>query len=228
MVGPFHRRRDAEQLAYALRTVAHLRSCRAASPREGDCLEGRLERCLAPCRGEAEAARHAFAAAQLGDVLGGRTPLNVAELRERRSRLALALRFEEAARLRDAEETLRRSARRLRAIREARSRHGLILAPHVDQRFLMAFAVAFGLVVRRVPIARTAPSALEVGTVTSALAHAVRDGPGAAGLNAVEAHRLDELWLTAAAFRAPAEGLRIVPWTSQGRDGIAQALAGAL
>ena len=64
--GPVLRRRDGARAADALRLAYGLRSCRAAAPVEGACVEGRLGRCLAPCRGEAERAAHAEAVACRG------------------------------------------------------------------------------------------------------------------------------------------------------------------
>ena len=108
--GPVGQRRAADDVARALRQAYGLRSCRAADPvEEGICLEGRLGRCLAPCRGPAERAAHDAAAAAHGrSAQGGGVPID--RLRARRAALAADLRFEEAARLRDDEAALRRPA----------------------------------------------------------------------------------------------------------------------
>ncbi|CAA9549522.1 MAG: DNA polymerase III epsilon subunit, partial [uncultured Thermoleophilia bacterium] len=112
-VGPLGRRADVERVAAALRLAYGLRSCRSARPVEGTCLQGRLGRCLAPCRGGAAAAAHDEAARAVWRVLvaGGTVPTE--RLRERRRRLVAGLRFEEAAALRDLEAALRRAGRTL-------------------------------------------------------------------------------------------------------------------
>ena len=114
-------------------------------------------RCLAPCRGEAERAAHAAAAARGGTAReGGAAP--VGRLRARRAALAADQRFEEAARLRDAEAALRRPAPGCGASGRAgaaRRRAG----PHRDPRLVQAFAVAYGLVVERRPLPRAGDAA---------------------------------------------------------------------
>ncbi len=209
VAGPVGSAAEARAAADALRTAHGLRTCDAAAPAEGSCLEGRLGRCSAPCRGPAERSRHAHGAASARAMLEGRAPLGIGRLRARRDALARELRFEEAARLRDGEAALRRAAATLRAVREARRRHGIVLAPHLEPGLLAAFVVAYGLVVDRAVVAREDPGAdrgpLEV------LWRAVRAGPGPFGPFAVAPEREREALLVASTFRRPPDDVRVVP-----------------
>jgi DNA polymerase-3 subunit epsilon len=200
--GPIGRRSSADDVARALRTAFGLRSCRAARPVEEGCLEGRLGRCLAPCRGAPEQIAHAEAAAALSDALaGGSVPIG--RLRRRRATLAAEHRFEEAARLRDAEATLRAAGSELRRVRTARALHGVVLAPHRDPRLVAAFAVAYGLVVERRPLPRAGDASLEASALAAGVDRAVALGPGPEGADAVPAERRDEAMHVAAAFARP-------------------------
>jgi DNA polymerase-3 subunit epsilon len=200
--GPVGRRTTADDVARALRLAFGLRSCRAARPVEEGCLEGRLGRCLAPCRGAAEEAAHADAAAALADALaGGSVPIG--RLRRRRATLAAEHRFEEAARLRDAEAALRSAGQELRRVRTARALHGVVLAAHRDARLVAAFAVAYGLVVERRPLPRAGDAALEASALAASVDRAIAHGPGPEGADAVPAERRDEAMHVAAAFARP-------------------------
>ncbi len=197
--GPVGRRGAADDVARALRLAYGLRSCRAADPVEEGCLEGRLGRCLAPCRGPAEREAHDAAATALAVALqGGGVPIG--RLRARRAALASDLRFEEAARLRDDEAALRSAGGELRRVRAARALHGVVLCAHRDRRLVAAFAVAYGLVVEQRPLPRAGDAMLEVSAVATAVERAVAAGPGPEGLHAVPADRRDEALHVAAAF----------------------------
>ena len=131
---------------------------------------------------------------------GGAAP--VARLRERRQALSDARRFEEAARVRDAEAALRRVAGGLRALRQARRRHGAVLAPHLDPRLVQGFAIAHGLVVARRPLPRAGDAALEASALADAIVRAAALAPEPGPL-AVPAERAEELRLVHATFGRP-------------------------
>jgi DNA polymerase-3 subunit epsilon len=216
-------RSAAERCAQALRLCYGLRSCRAARPVEEGCLEGRLGRCTAPCRGGTERAEHAEGAGRLGRALAEGGPVPIAALRHRRLRLVTQERFEEAAAVRDAEAALRSAGERLRALRAARACHGAVLAPHRDPRLVTAFAVAWGLVVDRRPVPRAGEASLELSAVSAAVERGLRDGPGHEGAAAVPAERADEALHLAAAFERPRPGLAAVAY-----DGDASTFRAAL
>jgi DNA polymerase-3 subunit epsilon len=205
-------RGGAERSAGALRLCYGLRSCRPATPSEEGCLEGRLGRCLAPCRGPSEQARHAEAAGRLGSALREGGPVPVAALRHRRRLLASQQRFEEAAAVRDAEAVLAETGARLRDLRSARACHGAILAAHRDPRLVTAFAVAWGLVVERRPVPRTGEAALEVSALAASVARGIRAGPGHEGPAAAPAERSEEVLLIGGAFARPRPGLAAIPF----------------
>jgi DNA polymerase III subunit epsilon len=226
-LGPLGDRPEAERVAAALRGVLRLRTCRAAAPVEGDCLEGRLGRCHAPCRGAAEQAAHAAAVRELREIVRGARSLPVGGLRARRAELVAALRFEEAARLRDAESALRRAGQRLQAIRRARTRHGAVLAPHRDPALVAAFGVAFGLVVACRALPRAGGGALEAGALAAEVVAAVRAGPGHEGALAVQAERFDELMEVGRVFARPRPGAVAVAHARGDPAQLAAALAEA-
>lgn len=208
VAGPVGTASEARAIAAALRSSYGLRSCDAPHPVEGACLEGRLGRCSAPCRGAPERTRHDEGAAAARATLEGRAPLGIARLRARRDALARDLRFEEAARLRDGEAAVRRAASTLRAIREARRRHGIILAPHLDDGLVSAFVVAYGVVVDRAAVARGEHGPFR--PVLETLWRAVGAGPGAFGHVAVVPERHREALLVASTFRRPPDDVRVI------------------
>jgi DNA polymerase-3 subunit epsilon len=212
VAGPVGPARATEQVLDALRRAYGLRTCRAAAPVEPGCLEGRLGRCLAPCRGAAERAAHAAAADGLAAALEGGGGVPVERLRERRRALAASLRFEEAARLRDGEEALRAAGRTLRAIREARVAAGVILAAHADPRLVQAFAVAYGLELERRAVPRAGSGRLETSALAAAVERALAAGPGIEGRAAVPGERRDEALLLAAVLERPPVGVAAVAW----------------
>jgi DNA polymerase-3 subunit epsilon len=221
--GPVGARRESEVVVEGLRRAYGLRSCRSARPTEPGCLEGRLGRCLAPCRGGSAAEAHAASAASLAEALahGGGVPID--RLRARRARLVLDQRFEEAAALRDAEAALRVAGGRLRAIREARATHGVVLAPHRSDGLVAAFAIAFGLEVERRVIPRSGEARLETASLAASVEHAWRAGAGVDGPSAVHPERRDEALLLAEAFAG-----RIVEVQSVRFDGDARSFGDAV
>jgi DNA polymerase-3 subunit epsilon len=207
VVGPLGSRREVERVAAALRLAYGLRSCRPARPLEGNCLEGRLGRCLAPCRGGEHAAAHERAAdaARQAVADGGRVP--VERLRARRAALVASLRFEEAAGVRDLEAALRRAGATLTALRAARRRHGVVLAAHRDPRLVAAFTVVAGLVVERRGLPRVGAAELEISSLLATLA---REAAPAAEGAVVEAERREELLHVDATFQRPPAGVAVV------------------
>ena len=156
---------------------------------------------------------------------GGAAP--VARLRERRQALSDARRFEEAARVRDAESALRRVAGGLRALRRARRRHGVVLAPHLDPRLVQGFAVAHGLVVARRPLPRAGRRRAR-GVRARRRDRPRRGAATGAGPLAVPAERADELRLVHATFGRPPAEVAVVPFPPDApRAALVEALAAA-
>jgi DNA polymerase-3 subunit epsilon len=224
--GPVGSRHEAERLAQSLRLVYGLRSCRRAAPVEDGCLEGRLGRCLAPCRGGDARGNHMQAAAALAEALrnGGGVP--VARLRARRRTLVGQLRFEEAAVLRDAEAGLRAAGVLLGRLRDARRCHGVLVARGGDAGPATGFAVAFGLEVERRALPATGEARLESSALIAAVERGVAGGAGLEGPAAVPAERREEALLIGATFRRPPLGVAAVPWTAD-RGAFLAAIAAA-
>lgn len=93
--------------------------------------------------------RAQLAARALGDFEGDDLMSAVAPLRARLPRLARALRFEDAARLRDRIEALEDVAKRVAELDRLRAEETCILAPAREPGFWRAFVVAGGRVVAR-------------------------------------------------------------------------------
>ena len=74
---------------------------------------------------------------------------------------------------------LRTAGRAIERMRRARGRHGVLLAPDTDDRFVQAFACAGGRVVARRRLPRAGDGRLEAEPLLAALAHAVAERSGA-------------------------------------------------
>jgi DNA polymerase III epsilon subunit family exonuclease len=131
-----------------------------------------------------------------GDDLSGALPA----LRAKLPRLAKAMRFEDAARLRDRIEALEEVAARIAELDRVRREELCVLAPARDASFWRAFIVAGGRVVRRT-IPRGAAGRLEI---EAALAAASRAEPS------LEPEDAAELLVISSALRRPPPELRVV------------------
>ena len=130
--------------------------------------------------------------------------------------------------MRDAEAALRRVAGGLRTLRQARRRHGAVLAPHLDPRLVQGFAVAHGLVVARRPLPRAG------GRRARGLGARRRDRPrrraaaGARGRSPCRPERAEELRLVHATFGRPPAEVAVVPFPPDApRAALVEALAAA-
>jgi hypothetical protein len=141
------------------------------------------------------------------DGLAAGAPLPRA--RARLAALSRALRYEDAARLRDRIEALERLVHDLRELDRLRTLETCLLAPAAETGFVQAFAVASGGVaaMRRLPLHGGA--ALEVETL---LADARRRSPSAA-LAPADA---DALRLVGATLRRPPPELLVLPLSRGG------------
>jgi hypothetical protein len=90
-------------------------------------------------------------------------------------------------------------------MRRARLRHGVVLAPDTDDRFVQAFACAAGRVVARRRLPRAGDGRLEAEPLLAALAHGVAERPAPFSPTAAEQARL----VTTALVR-PGRALRAV------------------
>jgi excinuclease ABC subunit C len=97
-----------------LRKVFPLRVCRKMGARP--CLEFHIKRCLAPCAGGVDKETYARLAAGAGVFLEGKSSLLLKELKKNMGKAADALRYEEAAALRDQIKALEESLKQQTAV----------------------------------------------------------------------------------------------------------------
>jgi len=144
--------------------------------------------------------RAQLAARALGDFDGDDLGAALPALRARLPRLARALRFEDAARLRDRIGALEEVAARVEELDRLRTEELCVLAPAREPAFWRAFFVARGRVTART-IPRGAAGQLEIET---GLAAAASTGPSLAAEDAAD------LLVVAGYLRRPPPELRVV------------------
>ncbi len=146
-VGPL---RQALEVVKRLYTV---RSCRYDLPREAPdrpCLDYHIGRCLAPCVGLQSQEAYQGMMREILRILGGDTESLGEEVRGRMAEAADALRFEEAARLRDVARGLDTIAREQRVHRvEGGDQDVLTVARDGDQAAGVALRIRGGLLLGR-------------------------------------------------------------------------------
>ena len=213
--GPFRARRVADEAAQALRDGFRLRTCRPRLPvDDGSCLRGLLGRCLAPCRGGDDAAAYASSVRALARFLEHGGAGAESELRDRIAALVRQRRFEEAAVVNRRLEALRALDRGLAAIRRARGRSGVLLAPGLTSASLRLLVVDRGVLVDLRTLAREGDPSAEAGAALAALARAREDVPRLAAVARgpwLPADALDQALLLADAFAGKAEGVVPLP-----------------
>jgi len=229
--GPFRSRRAADEAAHALRDAFGLRACRPRLPTDdGTCMRGALARCHAPCRGAPEAIVYAAAVRRLVAWLEGRGEGAGGAVRERIAGLVRERRFEEAARQHRRRGALESVDVALAAVRRARARTGLLVAPDLDPDAVRVLAVREGRLVdvRSVPRRGDPAAALArpLGALTRgaepSLASVPPLGPWLA------ANELDSAMVLMAAFAGAATGVQPVPMLPGASSAqIARRVAGA-
>ena len=221
--GPFPSRRRASDAAEALRDAYGLRTCRPRVPvDDGRCLRGAAGRCLAPCHGGDDALAYARSARALAAWLAGEEAVVDAPLRERVARLIAQHRFEDARRTTNLMDALRAADAQVATIRRASRRTGILLAPDLDPRHVVAFAVVRGALVAKRRLPRAGDPRLELGVVAQALERAL--DPAAALEPRAEgpwlpADRSADALLLAHAFAGRAPG--VVPIACTAPDALA-------
>jgi DNA polymerase-3 subunit epsilon len=213
--GPFASRRLATEAAEALRDGYLLRTCRPRVPvDDGRCLRGAAGKCLAPCRGEAEALAYTRSARSLAAWLAGEQAVLDAPLRARVARLIQQQRFEDARKTTRLIDALRTADAHLAAIRRAGRRTGVLLAADLDPRHVVAFAVVRGAIVAKRRLPRAGDPGLELTAVARelerALAPAAAIEPRAEG-PWLPAERYAEALLLTHAFAGRARGVVPIP-----------------
>jgi DNA polymerase-3 subunit epsilon len=216
--GPFKSRRLATEAAEALRDGYRLRTCRPRVPvDDGRCLRLAAGRCLALCRGGDDALAYVRSARALAAWLAGEEAVLDGPLRERVARLIAQQRFEDARRTTRLLDALRAADAQVASIRRAGRRTGVLLAPDLDPRHVVAFAVVRGALVAKRRLPRAGDPGLELGVVAQAVERALH--PAAALEPRAEgpwlpAERYAEALLLAQAFVGRAPGVVPIACTS--------------
>jgi excinuclease ABC subunit C len=112
--GPYADAGSLRQTLRALREIFPLRSCtdRVLATIAAPCLYYQLGRCAAPCHGHVTKESYAEYVSDAIEVLRGRRPELLRQLRERMARESESMRFESAARIRDQIHALERTLER--------------------------------------------------------------------------------------------------------------------
>jgi excinuclease ABC subunit C len=100
--GPFPNIQALDKTLALIEKLFPLRKCRTFKPRKSPCMYYHISRCLAPCCGKVEEAAYKTQVERVSKLLNGETSSLTIELTVQMHEAAAALRFEEAANLRNA------------------------------------------------------------------------------------------------------------------------------
>lgn len=117
--GPYLAAHTIREIMDVLRDIFPLRTCRQKLPRETavrPCLHYHLGRCLAPCAGKVSREEYHAIIRQVCAFLSGKHAEIIAQLTEQMQEASAALRFEQAAMLRDRIESIREIMQKQQAI----------------------------------------------------------------------------------------------------------------
>jgi excinuclease ABC subunit C len=114
--GPFPSAETIDVYLDLVKRLFPLRRCQTMRQRTEPCMYYHIGRCSAPCAGRISEADYAVHVDEVKKLLSGDTEALLADLRARMDAAALALRFEEAARLRDAVSAIELFAGRMSAV----------------------------------------------------------------------------------------------------------------
>jgi excinuclease ABC subunit C len=114
--GPFPSAEVIDTYLDLIKKLFPLRRCAVMKKRENPCMYYHIGRCSGPCAGKIGKEDYAVYVEEVKKLLSGETEALLAELRARMSAAALALRFEEAAKLRDSLAAIEQFAGRSSAV----------------------------------------------------------------------------------------------------------------
>lgn len=198
--GPFRRANPVQSAVVVLQERFHLPRCTGPIiPGETPmCIYGQMGRCLAPCAGGAGAAAYGAAVNDLKGFLSGGDGALIRHLEERRDDMADALRFEEAAELRDAADELRLLfGAQWRLSTALHDCHAVILATSLEAGAVEVFAIRGGLLIAQ---RRLRPGDLPLELLERWLSDLYGVTPPATGSH-VRNDQLDELHIIAGWLR---------------------------
>jgi DNA polymerase III subunit epsilon len=198
--GPFRRANPVQSAVVVLQDRFKLPRCEGPIvPGETPmCIYGQMGRCLAPCSGAIGAARYAAVVEDLKAFLGASDGGLIRDLEERRDSMADALRFEEAADLRDAADELRMLfGAQWRLATALHDCHAIILAASLEAGAVELFAIRGGLLLAQ---RRMRPGDLPLELLERWLSDLYAGDPPA-GAGHVRNDQLDELHIIAGWLR---------------------------
>ncbi|HEY8741730.1 MAG TPA: GIY-YIG nuclease family protein, partial [Chloroflexota bacterium] len=148
--GPFRRANPVQSAVTVLQERFHLPRCEGpiVPGQTPICIYGQMGRCLAPCSAEADTAHYGQVIQETKAFLSGGNGGLITHLEERRDAMADALRFEEAAELRDAADELRLLfGAQWRLSTALHDCHAIILAASLEAGAVELFAIRGGLLI---------------------------------------------------------------------------------
>lgn len=194
--GPFRRAQAVEAAADELCIRFKLPRCQGPliPGQTPMCIYGQMGRCLAPCSGTITPEGYGAVIREVADFLAGQDGQVIAHLEQRRDAMAEVLRFEEAAKLRDAADELRRVFGAQRHLSAAvHECHAILLTASTEAGAVETFAVRGGLLAGQ---RRLRPDACTVEALAAWLASLYAPSETPAGA-CVRNDQLDELHIIA-------------------------------
>jgi len=192
LLGPFRRSGTVAAAVELLTEQLGLRQCSGPlKPGQSACALLDLGKCLGPCVGAVDRAAYQSAVTRAVDVLEGRETALLAELVERRDALAEAMRFEEAAELRDRIRALEHVIGVEARLRSVADRNLAIVAPSVELAARELFCIRRGQVVSQTRVTRQTRLATIVRALEAAFAERVPD----AAILRIAREKVDEMHL---------------------------------
>lgn len=225
--GPFRRANPVQAAVGVLQDRFHLPRCEGPiiPGQTPMCIYGQMGRCLAPCSTTANAARYSEVIEEVKAFLAAGDGSLIQHLEERRDRLAEALRFEEAAEVRDAADELRLLfGAQWRLSTALHDCHAIIIAPSLEAGAVELFAIRGGLLLTQ---RRMRPGEL----TTAALGNWLADlyaGSAPAGGSHVRNDQLDELHIIAGWLRREGGRHLTIPIVPEHAADVAGPLADAM
>ena len=195
LLGPFRRSGTVASAVMFLTEQLGLRQCsEPLKPGQSACALLDLGKCLGPCIGEVDRDGYQAAVQRAVDVLEGRDETVLAEAAERRDALAEALRFEDAALLRDRIRAVEHVVKVQARLKSVAARNLAIVAPSVEPAARELFWIRRGQLVGQARVTRQT----RLGTVQRALEAAFANSMAsdtAADPSAIPREKVDEMHL---------------------------------
>jgi excinuclease ABC subunit C len=208
LLGPFRRSGTVAATVAFLTEYLGLRQCSGPlKPGQSACALLDLGKCLGPCVGAVDQAGYRAAVERAVDVLEGRETALLAELVERRDALSEALRFEDAADLRDRIRALEHVIAVEARLRSVADRNLAIVAPSVEPGARELFCIRRGQVVSQTRVTRLTRPA----TIERVLAAAYAEQPPDAEAVPIAREKVDEMHLLDDWLRRNDGRLTVVP-----------------